>query len=345
MLMLLICQYLAGNIFVNDTTLDFRVASGNDLCDKLIIYSPYFMFLKFYTGRYSPNAWPSASMLQRSPFVQAAVNKPWYTYLLTLLQISPVHVIGIVGALVLAAVMLPRLLCGMLNGVADGAQSPPPGVSDTPSSPSPEVSSEDHPLMQSMSRVHSSAGSASGMPSSAAALQPGAGSRTGSASTIAAGPSLQSTEPPSAVRPVVSMCMLQVLVLSLWPLSFLVGLTLLGSLGSGFQSRFLLPMLPVTCLLSVYFVQWAQQQATADKGDLIMRCLSNALAVVMQLYVVHSVLNVLYYGIMFAPLYADLDVSVVDIVCGILSSAYHAPVSRESFQEMMMFVKHFGLMK
>jgi hypothetical protein len=59
--------------------------------------------------------------------------------------------------------------------------------------------------------------------------------------------------------------------------------------------------------------------------------------------VAYSSLHCLYYGVLFAPLYADLDHSVLDIMDGILRSDYHPPATRDSYEMMMRYMAHFGL--
>ncbi len=44
------------------------------------------------TGRILPSAWPSEDMIERFPFIRAAVNKPWYFYITSLLGLSPLHI-------------------------------------------------------------------------------------------------------------------------------------------------------------------------------------------------------------------------------------------------------------
>lgn len=288
-------------------------------------------------------------MLQRSPFVQAAVNKPWYTYLLTLLQVSPVHVLGLVGAVLLAAVLLPRPACDTMKAavcLVDGFNA-----ADTNDSLDGSTAVQ-LPAVESMVSV--------GKPGTTTRVTGGVVRRQNSAVPhrvdLPMPPAMTSSLPMESPQPdgdgvdrsstsAVPVAMLQVLVLSLWPLGFLAGLTLLGSLGSGFQSRFLLPMLPGTCILAAVFVQWAQQCAAQQSAKDNMSCVSSALAVVMLLFVIHSTVHVVYYGVMYAPLYADLDVSIVDVICAVLTHAYSAPESREGFQATLKFMSHFGLVK
>lgn len=218
-----------------------------------------------YTGRLTPNAWPSATMLQRSAFVRRAVGKPWYTYLYTLAAFSPLHLVAMLGAAVLVVHVLPPLWNYYVAG--------------------------------------------KGEPRQVAALK--------------------------AVT-------LPVLVLAVWPVGFLLALTLLGSLGSGFQSRFLTPLLPGGAILTAVLVDLASARAGDDTA---VRTVAAVGGTVVILLAVYSALHVLYYAVLYAPLFADLDVSMVDVVQGVLQSPYFPPDSRESFQATLRFMVHYGLVR
>jgi hypothetical protein len=57
----------------------------------------------------------------------------------------------------------------------------------------------------------------------------------------------------------------------------------------------------------------------------------------------YGAIHCLYYGVLFSPLFADLDHSLVDIIISTLQNSYYAPPSRESFELTLKFMKHFGL--
>jgi hypothetical protein len=214
-------------------------------------------------------------MLQRSSFVRAAVAKPWPTYLLTLLQVSPLHLLGLLG------------VCVVLVWVVTGAR--------TCSAVSSERSKE------TAQRVGWQGG-----------LSPHV----------------------RAVLPVV--------VLSAWPAAFLVGLTVLGAAGSGFQSRFLMPMLPGSAVLSAALLENVRSAGAAGGN---MRLLADCCGCVVTTLAAYGAMHVLYYTVLYAPLFADLDVSLLDVLVTILQSPYSAPDSRESFQAMLRFMAHYGMVR
>ena len=219
------------------------------------------MPLQSRTGRWTPNAWPSPTMLARSSFVRAAVQKPWPTYVRTLLVASPLHLLGLLFATVLGL----RLVCTLFKYT----------------------------------------------------------------STV------------SCTRADV-LCMARVLVLAVWPAGFLLGLTALGSLGSGFQSRFLAPMLPGSAVLLAVCGELLHQQAATDDR---VRQYTGAFYAMVAAAALYSSLHVFYYGVLYAPLFADLEVSLPDLLREVLSSPYHAPASRETFLDTLSFMKHYGLVR
>jgi len=115
------------------------------------------------------------------------------------------------------------------------------------------------------------------------------------------------------------------------PLSFLFGLTCLGIAGGGYQTRFLLPIFPATSILSGYCVMTSI-------------CEGNVFSLVVQvLLIVYGAMHTLYYGILYPPLFADIDYSLVDIINGILANAYVPPNSKDSFLFVIEHMKHYGL--
>lgn len=112
-----------------------------------------------------------------------------------------------------------------------------------------------------------------------------------------------------------------VAVLALWPMGFLAGLTLIGSLGGGFQLRFLAPMLPASSALA------GAALAAADPMVLPLGAL----------LLVYGGMHCLFYSVLYAPLFADMPATVFDIIKTILESPYEAPVAD------VKFMKHFGL--
>ena len=71
----------------------------------------------------------------------------------------------------------------------------------------------------------------------------------------------------------------------------------LGRLGAGFQTRFLLPVLPATSVLASILINYTNSNSNSQS-------LKELLVFVLLSY---SAMHMLYYGIMFPPLFADLD--------------------------------------
>jgi len=119
-------------------------------------------------------------------------------------------------------------------------------------------------------------------------------------------------------------------VLALWPLTFLVALSLLGTRGAGFQGRFLLPCMPAPAILGALAIEASPQSPLPTA--LCALCLA------------HSAMHCLYYGVLFSPFHADLDLSVLEMVFDVIwQSPYHPPESREQLQSMRGFLAHFGV--
>ena len=259
------------------------------------------------TGRIMPNAWPSQTMLERSSFVRAAVNKPWYTYLYTLLTLSPTHLVGFVGAVVLAVLLLSAIMTVL--------------------------------LIKRSSRKSISTASAADTAAVVIAQE----------NNTSAGNVVKNVKKKLPLQDeqqlyLYARAVLPVLAFAVWPMGFQMVLTGLGALGSGFQSRFLAPMLPGGAILSALVFHLASTTSGFNINN-NTRTVAKTLTTLVNLLALYSVLHVLYYGIMYAPLFADLDVSVVDVVVTALRNPAVPPESRESFQAMLRFMAHFGLVR
>ena len=294
-------------------------------------------------------------MLQRSSFVRAAVNKPWYTYLYTLTSIAPVHVIGLVGTVVLTLCSMPtviervvyglNVLCGSDseiayiktaddNNTAVGSVASNEGKSNVTAGGFNPTTPVDQRASLRRRCKEPSLPPAIPAPTSVGSLNPPLPTQTLPPPML---PQVHSSS--DTVDPFV----LTLLLFSLWPVGFLVGLTVLGSAGSGFQSRFMMPMLPGSAILSALCLQWVHRAwSSLPYNDRIM---STACSVVMGVLMMYSVVHVFYYGVLYAPLFADLDVSLVDILCSVLQSVYSAPASREEFRGTVRFMGHYGLVR
>ena len=146
----------------------------------------------------------------------------------------------------------------------------------------------------------------------------------------------------------------RIAVFALWPLGFLFGHSLLGCLGGTFQTRFLLPALPATAVLAAAFVCRAGSHRTSgrvEKGTpnkFVLGCDSASAAdtsrsAVCAMLLCYGSLHTLFYGVLYGPMFADLDFSVVGVVGGVLRSTYFAPPDRETFEVILRFMEHFGL--
>ena len=60
-----------------------------------VAYMPWLWVYYTHTGRWLPNAWPSASMLKDSAFLRLALSKPVTYYVEMLLEFSPMQILGI----------------------------------------------------------------------------------------------------------------------------------------------------------------------------------------------------------------------------------------------------------
>ena len=134
----------------------------------------------------------------------------------------------------------------------------------------------------------------------------------------------------------VSICMFILLV---WPLSFIAGLTALGSAGAGFQSRFLLPALPATSILVALSVYPPSQ----DEGSKSFTPPGVAVAPLIILLMLIGTLHYMYYTVLYPTLFADFHVSVVDVLGLILRCPLKGIESRSAMTEMSNFMSHHGI--
>ena len=131
-----------------------------------------------------------------------------------------------------------------------------------------------------------------------------------------------------------------------WPLCFLVGLSTLGFLGAGFQSRFLLPMLPLTSILSALPVFYCDNfySPTRDRESLsFTKIHRNSNGIIVIVLILFGALHTLYYGVLFPTLFADLDYSIFEVIQVILNSPVQSISSKNVLDETFRFMKHYGL--
>lgn len=289
----------------------------------LIGHGPWLIVHKVYTGRVLPNAWPSATMLRTSAFVRAAVNKPWHTYLSMLARLAPGYLLGLLFVLLFVVYILlvqqKRFACLVLYPQKLGLFQ-----RQFPYLPQQQQQQQGSHLVSQHSEDHWDA---------------------------------------AVLVPVIT------LLLSVWPLAFLLSLTALGSLGAGYQSRFLLPALPGLAIVASSGIEWLtqrlplQQQQQQQEQQLqqeeevlrpCTRCCSEqqvaaaaarvaAVRMCFSLAVMYGTCNAFYYGVLYAPLFAELDVSSIDIIQTVLEHTSHQPASRQSFEDTLRFMLHYGL--
>jgi hypothetical protein len=128
--------------------------------------------------------------------------------------------------------------------------------------------------------------------------------------------------------------LLIIVIFSVWPLAFLIGLTALGWLGAGYQLRFLVPMLPSTAIVTTFMT-------------LVLQKFHPELSVVYSAIVgLSSVVTLclgVYYGLFYAPFFADVSFNLMEIVGVIILSPYHTLSMKSVADETTTFMKHFGM--
>ncbi len=215
-------------------------------------YAPWMLLYYNETGRWLPNAWPSQKMIEKSVYMQEALNKPFHYYVTMITKISPVHVFGCMLLLMSALSSAWGTICGLIK----------------------DRSRIDKILFVDIEMISS----------------------------------------------------LEYWILFLWPLGFLSGHTFVGMKGGGYQTRFLLPALPATSIITAIGVEKFRDVSS-----------------VLYIFVAIGCMHIMFYGIMFYPLFADFEFCVFDIIATILSSPQYAMDSRETYVQAFKYMKHFGL--
>jgi hypothetical protein len=131
---------------------------------------------------------------------------------------------------------------------------------------------------------------------------------------------------------------LRLLVLALYPLSFLLALTLLGMLGAGYQARFLLPALPGLALLGAVAIHLLLRRWGDNAGLQVLLLLLGA----------YAAMHALYYGLLAPTLHADVEQSVFSMLRVVLQSHFPRLVGgggggREEQARLEQVLRHFGL--
>lgn len=165
-------------------------------------------------------------------------------------------------------------------------------------------------------------------------------------------------------------------LLSTWPLGFLLMLTTLGVLGAGYQARFILPIIPATSILSALHLTrlTAPSDSDASSGNGVSpsrsagsRGASTSTSIggggggsdrgeagkslegeavvkstIMALLLMYASMHSLYYSILAPHLHADLDTSFFDILSTALTHGYSPLSSEECGQDLVSFLRHMG---
>lgn len=138
-----------------------------------------------------------------------------------------------------------------------------------------------------------------------------------------------------------SISIAKIAILLVYPLAYVVSLTLLGSAGAGYQSRFILSTVPASCTLgAIAITQGISACRSTHSGQSnyssIIICVSALLTII-------SIMHCFFYGVLYAPLFADLDISMWRVMTKILQSPYRPPASQSSMEETAGFARHFGV--
>ena len=83
--------------------------------------------------------------------------------------------------------------------------------------------------------------------------------------------------------------------------------------------------------------------SSSDSSSSSMHLYECILSYIVIMYMIYSSSITLYYTVLYAPLYADVDTSIIDVLIMILSKPYYHPSSKEVFKETLQFMHHFGL--
>jgi heme/copper-type cytochrome/quinol oxidase subunit 2 len=108
-------------------------------------------------------------------------------------------------------------------------------------------------------------------------------------------------------------------------LAFVAGLTLLGALGMGYQTRFILPLSPIVAIIVAVFTE---ELATLKlSSPLTAAWIDQMLSMIMVLTSIHG----WYYGVQYPTRYADLHGGVFDILASILRHPTDTEVQQTLF--------------
>lgn len=125
------------------------------------------------------------------------------------------------------------------------------------------------------------------------------------------------------------------MVFWLWPFCFVAGLMVLGLAGGGYQQRFLTPMLAGTAFLTSIVI-----------CDVFLSIPSNVVVVLVSVVMMWCLWSSLclsfYFGVLFAPLHAEVSFGIESMISLMLSSSFIIMQSHEEMLQLFEFMKHFG---
>lgn len=125
----------------------------------------------------------------------------------------------------------------------------------------------------------------------------------------------------------VSWNKLLLLVLT-YPIVYIGSMTLLGNISSGFQLRFLLPVLPIMAVISSFII--VRHNLSLPSIALIL---------------VYNSFYMIYYGVLYAPLFADFEGHIVDILRVMIDNPFQSTLGRNKIAEILDFMRHFGVVR
>lgn len=108
-------------------------------------------------------------------------------------------------------------------------------------------------------------------------------------------------------------------------LAFVMGLTLLGALGMGYQTRFILPLSPIVAIIVAVFTE--ELSTLKVSSPLTVAWIDQMLSMIMVLTAIHG----WYYGVQYPTRYADLGGGVFDILASILRHPTDTDVQQTLF--------------
>jgi hypothetical protein len=138
------------------------------------------------------------------------------------------------------------------------------------------------------------------------------------------------------------------LMIDMWalPAGYLLGLSVLAAMGAGAQSRFMLPALPALAVL-VGLAAADSHRPSLPEGSRPGRMAAvrppTVLTPIIAILVAYGALHTLWYGVCFPSLFADLDVSVADVISTALRAPMLAPPSLAAAEAAWAQLRHFGL--